>query len=194
MITNRLLAVMKDLETVDSAFFHLEDLANSGVRVTAEDLLLVVRACGRLLDLDRAFATFAEFPAFGMVANEASYHELIVACLNCKDPKATAHVYEQMRGAGIKPSLKTVMVLVGALAHRDYVHIALDLVNGVSDEDLATFPLPLLSSLIYILAVKSHEVSTATEVYHRFLRLRPNFAIPDHLVELLGGDPRQDKD
>ncbi len=65
VLDRRIMAPFSSSENVDEAFFALEDMRDDPECLSKprlSDLNLIISGCGRLRDLDRAFATFAEIP------------------------------------------------------------------------------------------------------------------------------------
>lgn len=102
LIRRRLLSPFKDAETIDEAYYALEDMHKSGVPIRIYDLKLIIRACNRNQDLERAFATFAELGNFGLQPDAETYRDLLSVCYGVKNFDAVRHVRSQMTAAGFQ--------------------------------------------------------------------------------------------
>lgn len=176
LVVHRLDYLLRSTEMVDQAFYVLEDLREAGARVTVDDLTLVVRGSGRLPDLDRAFATFAEYPSFGLQPDLNAYKELLRACWRAKEPEAALHVLGQMRSARLELDRSTRVLLVNTLAVRHYSAHALELIR---DED--EFAPQLLHSVIWALSVDgltadAERLLARAQAQHAGFRLNANVA------------------
>lgn len=181
MLMRRLVAPMHDVETLDRAYYALEDLRAEGVKVRLSDVNVIIRGCSKLRDLDRAFATFAEIPAFGLQPDVSSYRELLGACNSGKDSDAADQVYQQMLNAGIELDDTCRRHLLFAFGNQKFFRKAKELVGN----DYASTAPEVLHTLIFLQA-KSKDIEGAKQMYEEVRAAVPSFKASKALREALG--------
>jgi len=90
----------KQAQLVDEAYYQLENRRTRGESVPLDALNLVIEACARLSDLDRAFATFQEFEAFKLEPDTATYNALLSTCLACRETSSARKLVNTMLQKG----------------------------------------------------------------------------------------------
>jgi pentatricopeptide repeat protein len=65
-------------------------------------------------DIDRSYALFNRLGSFNLVANAISYTALVALHSNLRDPESASRVFDEMRRAGVVPSLFTWTTLMNA--------------------------------------------------------------------------------
>lgn len=70
----------KDANTVDQAYFVLDEWHKAGKKVTVAMLDVIVAACSRMGDANRAFETFEAYPSLGITQRTESYNALMEVC------------------------------------------------------------------------------------------------------------------
>lgn len=85
-------------DSVDAGYYLLEGLHEQGKQpVTAASLDVIIAACGRIGDLNRAFLTYEAFPKLGLKAGTSTYNALIEACLSNGHVRSVFKVVEEMQ-------------------------------------------------------------------------------------------------
>ena len=85
-------------ELADEAYYHLDARHTGGHGVPLDAVDVVVEACARLGDLDRAFATFGELERFGVRPGVSTYNALLHACVNSRELASGARVRRAIFG------------------------------------------------------------------------------------------------
>jgi hypothetical protein len=181
MLGRRIMGPFLTVENVDGAYFALEDMRDDPActsKPRLSDLNLVIRGCGRLQDLDRAFATFAEIPKFGLIADSSTFAELLNVCGACGDGQAALHVEKQMNALGLELNSATVRALASATLSREYWRRAFEL----SQTHMALMPPELVHSVVYF-TIRAKRFSEAKEVVNKATATFPKFVLAEALAK-----------
>lgn len=184
-LSRRILAPFSSVENVDAAYFALEDMRDdpaSTSKPRLSDLNLVIRGCGRVQDLDRAFATFAEIPKFGLTADASTFAELLSVCGACGDAQAALHVEKQMASVGLDHTSQTIRAVASAALSREHWKRAYELTKT----DLARMPPELVHSVMYY-AIRAKCYNEAKELLDRAVVSFPKFVLAEALAKELEG-------
>lgn len=92
---------------VDQAYFLLESKRQSGAPVTHASLNVIIAACGRIGDLNRAFLTFEALSKFGLAPAVSTFNTLMEACLENGHVRSVFKVVEEMQKAKLSPDGET---------------------------------------------------------------------------------------
>ncbi len=96
-----------ETQLVDAAFFEVEKRAQGGGVASPDALNLVIEACARMRDPDRAFATFAEMETLGIKPNVGTFNALLATCVYAREHPTARRLISRMEADGIAPNPKT---------------------------------------------------------------------------------------
>lgn len=94
-------------ELADEAYYHLDARHTGGHGVPLDAVDVVVEACARLGDLDRAFATFGELERFGVRPGVSTYNALLHACVNSRELASGRRLLSAMDEEGVAADAET---------------------------------------------------------------------------------------
>ncbi len=183
-LPRRLMRPFGKTESLDDAFYALEDMRddpNCTSKPRRLDLDLVVRACARVKDLDRALATVGEYARFGFELDAQTYGHLLAVCRICDDVEGAISVEAQMIAKGISFSDEAVRSLAHLFASRLHWKRAMTLCR----ENLTVVPPQTVHNVIFH-AVRSYEYDEALELKEKYSALYPDFQIAESLMVSLG--------
>ena len=124
-----------NVEAVDRAYYHLERRHSQQRSVSVHSLDVVVLACGKLGDEDRAVETMESYSNFGIEPRTQSYNALLLSCSGRHRAHQHSTVFEAMVRNGIKPNHHTFRSLIRQAVLSDNIDEALGLLDRVT-----TFP------------------------------------------------------
>ena len=117
---------MNTVEMVDRAYFHLEARHRQGKSVSVDSLDIVVMACGRLGDEDRAVETMESYASLGVHPRTKSYNALLLSCAGRNKARQHKTVFEAMLRNGVTPNYHTFRLLIRQAVLCDNIEEALE--------------------------------------------------------------------
>uniref|UniRef100_A0A7S1R171 Pentatricopeptide repeat-containing protein-mitochondrial domain-containing protein n=1 Tax=Neobodo designis TaxID=312471 RepID=A0A7S1R171_NEODS len=160
---------LSSAEAVDRAYFHLEKRKADGKAVSVHTLDVIVLACAKLGDEDRAVETMESYATLGVHPRAQSYNALLVLCGGRNKARQHRTIFEAMLRNGVKPNYHTLRLLIRQAVLTDNIDEALEFL-----ERAPTFPgvrvdvemlLPVLER-----AARVGDVATVLEVAHFSLK------------------------
>eukprot|EP00299_Pterocystis_sp_00344_P011879 c5614_g1_i2.p1 GENE.c5614_g1_i2~~c5614_g1_i2.p1 ORF type:complete len:631 (+),score=132.42 c5614_g1_i2:1-1893(+) len=125
-------------ERIDAAYFELANLAKENKPVAVGTINLIIQACARALELDRAFATFAEIEkTFKLQPDVHSFNGLILACAMLRMTTPAFRVFEKMQKANIQPVARTFTNLIFACLRGNDLQRAIEICGIVKDQNVS---------------------------------------------------------
>jgi len=107
------LAISKDIDTVDRAFAHLEELHRSGEgKVDVAAYNAVIAAAVHLGDLGRAVGIFKEASDFGVSPNTETLNTLLTGCIKFAHRPLADSVVAELKAKGVEPNEGTYERLI----------------------------------------------------------------------------------
>jgi pentatricopeptide repeat protein len=97
----------RDPSLVDEAYFMLESLHGKGKKVPLQVANLIIEACARIPDLDRAFATWAELSKLSLTPDVGTYNALLATCVKARELSSARRLLNRMEMEGVAPNAKT---------------------------------------------------------------------------------------
>jgi len=86
---------------VDEAYFAVENLRKGGTEIPVISINIIIEACARLGDLDRAFATFAEMPNLSLKPDTQTYNHLLLTCVNAREVNSARRLLNLMQDESV---------------------------------------------------------------------------------------------
>ncbi len=181
LLLHRLLGPYDKVENLDAAFYALEDMHDSKTEVVRlSDLNVVIRGCARVADLDRALATLAEVPKFGLKANVDSFAALLKVCQSCKDVQAGVGILAQMETLGMQPDAQCKKVLASLFCRPEHIDRCVAMVRETARE----CPPEVVHSAIWML-MKLDRNAEAEALREWYQDLNPSFKFSESLRDEL---------
>jgi len=81
---------------VDEAYYEIEKVHEAEGRVPIEAVNTVIEASARMGDLDRAFATWAEFERFGLKSDVGTFNSLLHTCVKTREISSARRLLNRM--------------------------------------------------------------------------------------------------
>jgi pentatricopeptide repeat protein len=111
-VTERLCEVIAtglacDPSLVDEAYFLLEGLHGKGKPVPLQAANLIIEACARIPDLDRAFATWAELSKLSLTPDIGTYNALLSTCVKARELSSARRLLHRLETEGVAQDAKT---------------------------------------------------------------------------------------
>lgn len=88
---------------------QLDAWHKEGKKVTEVMLDVIVSACSRMGDVNRAFETFEVYPKLGLQHRTESYNALMEVCARQNQVEVIMKLLQQMAKAGVRPNVDTYM-------------------------------------------------------------------------------------
>ena len=88
---------------------QLDQRHKTGEKVTSTMLDVIVSACARMGDANRAFETFEAYPKLGLSHRTESYNALMEVCAQQRQVEVIMKLLQEMSKGGIKPNANTYM-------------------------------------------------------------------------------------
>jgi hypothetical protein len=116
-------------ETIDRAFFQLEQRYAEGRSVSVHTLDMIVLACAKIGDEGRAVETMESYAALGVHPRAQSYNALLVLCGGRSKARQHRTIFEAMLRNGVKPNYHTMRLLIRQSVVSDNIDEALEFLN-----------------------------------------------------------------
>lgn len=129
-------AISVDVETIDRAFFDLQDMNTDGKPVDRAALNAIIEACAICKDLSRAMATFNDFESFNNEADLDTYNGLLLACLSTKHATIARELFHKMQESNIQPNAETYHLIVSTILTQSDYDLAFDLLEEMKERGL----------------------------------------------------------
>ncbi|KAI8379896.1 hypothetical protein EDC96DRAFT_492211 [Choanephora cucurbitarum] len=97
----------RDIESVDKAYYLLEEMKKENKTVDISAFNAVVAACADAKDLNRTIATYREAANLGVIPNVDTYNCVLDACIHTRMKGMGQIVIDEMKKAEITPNLDT---------------------------------------------------------------------------------------
>lgn len=111
----------KDIESVDKAYYLLEEMKKENKTVDISAFNAVVAACAEAKDLNRTVATYREAANLGVVPNVDTYNCVLDACIHTRMKGMGQIVIDEMKKAEITPNLDTYSKMIAlACTQKNY--------------------------------------------------------------------------
>ncbi|GAO46106.1 hypothetical protein G7K_0346-t1 [Saitoella complicata NRRL Y-17804] len=105
--------ISKDIETVDRAFFTLQDLQKEHKTVDLVAVSAVIKACIRLNDLERAVSTLQDMSQFKLKPDSDTYDMLLAACAADSNKNLSLYIAKDMASNNVAPTAATFTHIIG---------------------------------------------------------------------------------
>jgi len=96
-------SLSKKPSLVDEAYYEVEKMHEAKGTVPIQAANAIIEASARMGDLDRAFATWAEFGRFGLESDVGTYNSLLHTCVKTRELASARKLLNRMSAAAIEP-------------------------------------------------------------------------------------------
>ena len=121
--------VLATTEIIDRAYFHLEKKHKSGRSLSSHSLDIIIAACAKIGDSDRALETVEAYPTLGLTPRAQTYNFLLAACSGRNNAKKHKLVCQAMAENGVLPTRETYKIRIAHEIGCDDVSEALSLID-----------------------------------------------------------------
>ena len=110
-----------DVESIDKAYYLLEEMKKENKTVDITAFNVVVAACADAKDVERTVATYREAQNLGVTPNVDTYNAVLEACIKTRMKSMGNVVVDEMKKAGINPNLETYTKMIAlACTQKNY--------------------------------------------------------------------------
>eukprot|EP00760_Papus_ankaliazontas_P027048 PhM_4_TR3120/c0_g1_i1/m.69622 len=120
-------------EHVDAAYFYIEERRTQGHNVSIHCLDVIVLACAKLSDEQRAIETIESYDRFDLKPRGASYLYLLQACGGKNKARHQKTIFEAMIRNGVDPNTTVYKLLVRQALAADHIGDALEFVERMAE-------------------------------------------------------------
>ncbi|CAO3650628.1 unnamed protein product [Cunninghamella blakesleeana] len=106
------LKLSKDIDSIDKAYYLLEDLHKEGKRIDITAFNILVTACGLAKDIGRTVATYREAKNLGITPNVDTFNAVLDACIKTEMKGMGNVVIEELKKAEVKPNVDTFTKMI----------------------------------------------------------------------------------
>ncbi|CAO3587043.1 unnamed protein product [Absidia cylindrospora] len=100
------------IETIDKAYYVLEDMKKDNRTVDVAAFNIVVSACGMARDIERTVTTFREASHLGVVPDVDTFNAVLEACIRTGTTGMGQIVYDELKKANITPNMDTFTKMI----------------------------------------------------------------------------------
>lgn len=105
-------AISKSLDSVDDAYYLLQDLHKQGEVIDASALNVIISASIKLGDIHRALSTFQEIDSFKLKPSTETYNILLSGCIDTSNRTLGDKLLTLMKKQDVQPDKRTFERLV----------------------------------------------------------------------------------
>ncbi|CAO3689733.1 unnamed protein product [Rhizopus stolonifer] len=102
----------KDIETIDKAYYILEELKKEKKQVDITAFNVVVAACADAGDVERTVSTYREADKLNVKPDVDTYNSILDVCIKARVDKMDEVVISEMKKANISPNVDTYMKMI----------------------------------------------------------------------------------
>lgn len=103
---------MNSAALTDRAFAHAQRRKESGKQISVHSLDVIVLACSKLGDEDRAVETLESYPQLGLQPRTQSYNALLLASVGARKSSVHRTIFDAMVRNGVAPNAHTFRLLI----------------------------------------------------------------------------------
>ncbi|OZJ05754.1 hypothetical protein BZG36_01327 [Bifiguratus adelaidae] len=99
--------IRNDPSAIDGAFRILEELHRDGKDVDVTALNIIIHACAKAGDVQKAMEVYHGARDIGVIPNRDTYNSVLDACIAAKQPYEAKVIIDDMHSAGVSPDVVT---------------------------------------------------------------------------------------
>ncbi|TIB18186.1 hypothetical protein E3P92_00776 [Wallemia ichthyophaga] len=104
--------ISKSVDSVDDAYYMLQDLQKEGEAIDISALNVIISASIKLGDIHRALSTFQEVDTFNLKPSTETYNILLSGCIDTSNRSLGDKLLTLMKKQGIQPDKRTFERLI----------------------------------------------------------------------------------
>ncbi|CAO3652691.1 unnamed protein product [Cunninghamella echinulata] len=104
--------ISKTVESIDKAYYILEDLKKEGKPVDITAFNILVAACGLAKDIGRTVATYREAKNLGVTPDIDTFNAVLDACIQTDMKGMGKVVIDELKKAGVTPNVDTFTKMI----------------------------------------------------------------------------------
>ncbi|KAI8098679.1 uncharacterized protein BX664DRAFT_381362 [Halteromyces radiatus] len=104
--------ISRDVESVDKAYYLLEEMKKEGKTVDVTAFNIVIAACGLAKDIGRTVATYREASNLGVVPDVDTFNAVLEACIQTEMKGMGQIVIEELKKAKVTPNVETFSKMI----------------------------------------------------------------------------------
>lgn len=124
---------MRTTALVDRAYYHLEKRKESKRSVSVHSMDVIVLACSKLGDEDRAVETMESYTKLALQPRAQSYNCLLLSCIGRSKARQHKAVFEAMLQNGVSPNSQTFRLLIRQAVLSDNMDEALSYLDKAKE-------------------------------------------------------------
>ena len=141
------IGLARDPAHVDEAYFLLERLQSTDQLVPLQAANIIIEACARIPDLDRAFATWAELSKLGLSPDIDTYNSLLATCVRAREYSSARRLLNRMETEGVVPNANTYALRAALHVLQQEFQVAMNVYQQCKDAELKP-PVAMYHTLI----------------------------------------------
>jgi pentatricopeptide repeat protein len=110
--------ISSNIETVDKAYYLLEEMKKEGKPVDVTAFNIVIAACGLAKDIGRSVATYREAANLGVVPNVDTFNAVLDACIQTDMKGMGQIVIDELKKAKVAPNVDTFSKMISLVCRQ----------------------------------------------------------------------------